>query len=134
MSLYKLSVLDESAWDRAALRRDIDVIEVCDRIIRDMDAAGAYRRQSRPEPTTTTPSQLSPDTDMFTACAKMIIAMRNGWASELGVPQIDPNGPAPNGPPYDNGFVDNITTGPMAVPTSFLDDTWLTDIFNISWE
>lgn len=134
MSLYKLSVLDEPAWDRAALRHDIDVIEVCDRIIRDMDAAGAYRRQSRPEPTTTTPSQLSPDTDMFTACSRMIIAMRNGWASELGAPQIDPNGPAPNGPPYDNGFVDNITTGPMAVPTSFLDDTWLTDIFNISWE
>jgi hypothetical protein len=60
--------------------------------------------------------------------------MRNGWASELGAPQIDPTGPAADEPPDDNGFVDNITTGPMAVPINFLDDAWLNDIFNVSWE
>ncbi|OIW24686.1 hypothetical protein CONLIGDRAFT_584386, partial [Coniochaeta ligniaria NRRL 30616] len=134
MSLYKISTLDEPAWDRAALRRDIDVLDICDRVIHDMNAASAHRRQIRPEIAATTPSQCAADNDIFSVCGRMIVAMRNGWALELGAPQMDPTGLAADGPPDDNGFVDNITTGPMAVPINFLDDAWLTDVFNISWE
>lgn len=132
MSLYKLSTLDEPAWDRAALRRDLDLIEICDRIIGDMDEAASFRRPRRSDMAMTPP--LYPDSteaDIFSVCTRMVVSMRNSWASELGALQMDPTNPAANKQPVENSFVDNIT---MGMPMSLLDDAWLTDIFNVSWE
>lgn len=153
MTLYKLSTLDEPAWDRAALRRDIDLLEVCDRIIRDMNDVGAARRRSEMSgvgmatATATTPEQQQQqqppaDTDLFAAGGRMIISMRNAWAAELAALEPDAADPAAAAaaaaaglPPPDNGFVDNMTAGGLPLPVNFLDDAWLTDIFNVSsWE
>jgi hypothetical protein len=133
MTLYKLSSLDEPGWDRAALRRDVDLLEVCDRIMRDMDEAAARRR---PEVSGVPPDQSQIDTDIFSACGRMIIlSMRNAWATELGVLQAAEADPgAGMQAPAENGFVDSFNAGGLAVPANFLDDAWLTDIFNVSWE
>lgn len=135
MTLYKLSTLDEPAWDRDALRRDLDLLEVCDLIIRGMDEAGARRR---PEMSgmATVPPQCPADTDIFSACGRMIVSMRNAWAAELAAQQPDAADPAAadQGPADSGGFVENFNAGGLAVPVNFLDDAWLTDIFNVSWE
>jgi len=135
MSLYKLSTLDEPAWDRTALRRDIDLIGICDRILRDMDESSAYRRQKRPA-MAMPPGQhsSSADADIFGICTRLIAPMRNTWAAELGVLQMNAANPAAEGLSAQNGFVNSITSGSFAAPINLMEDAWLTDIFNISWE
>lgn len=70
--------------------------------------------------------------------ADMIRTIRAVWASELAkLERQPPPGTAAGG---QGEFIDGVTTGPMAVPLGTSDDlwmtdnTWLTDIFNVSWE
>jgi hypothetical protein len=100
-----------------------------------MEKAGACRRNRRPELAGTLPQQpVVADEDIFTTCTRMIMAMRNVWASELGSLQMGAADPADK-IPDETGFVDNVAAGPaLAAPINFLDEAWLTDIFNVSWE
>lgn len=133
MSLYKLSVLDEPAWDRVALRRDLDVFDVSDRIIQDMADAGTARRLSTTGRGAGSRSNVAAEDDIFSTCTKLLTAMRNSWATEMGMAvRSEPNGTSYE--PIATEFVDAVTSGPMAMPMNLADDAWLTDIFNVSWE
>lgn len=141
MTLAKLSMLDEPAWDRAALRRDVDLFEVCDRLIRGMDATG-LRRRSEAAGLPAVQRRCVTNFDIFSTCARMIGSMKNAWAAELAALEPDAAAAAPAAardqqPPRlpDNGYVDNnAAAGGWNVPISFLDDAWLTDLMSVPWE
>lgn len=130
MSLYRLTALNEPSWDRADLRRDIDLFQTCDRILADMEEVGARRRAASNQPNM--PRSQFED-DMFTTVTRIVINIRNVWALELGAVEPSPTGAATH--QTENDFADNINaTAPMSATFNFLDDAWLTDIFNVSWE
>ncbi|KAB5566099.1 hypothetical protein GE09DRAFT_1218375 [Coniochaeta sp. 2T2.1] len=140
MSLYKITTLDEPGWDRSAVRRDIDLLDICERIGGDMNTAAALRAQKQPDLIASPPGTVPTDTDIFSACSRMMLTMKNVWSAELAALDMpddvaDPQLSADKLPPPTavNGFVDNITTGPLAVPMDFIDDAWL-NMFNVSWE
>lgn len=135
MTLAKLSTLDEPAWDRAALRRDIDLLQTCDQIIRSMEQAGAQRR-AEASALTAAQRQFATNTDIFSVCSRMISSMKNSWAAELAAMQQGAGGTQDQAArAAENGFADPAAAaGGWAVPTSFLDDAWLTDLMSVSWE
>ena len=140
ISLYKLTVLDEPAWDRGTVRDTIDVIDVCDKIGERFTAVSA----NRPLTCGSRSGQAPSEEDMFVKSARMAATMKARWGAELAAMEK----PAPSGAAAGQAgtsgvagdFVDNVTTGPMAVPMVITDDmwipdnTWLTDVFNASWE
>jgi len=70
VSLYALSVLDEPAWDRGAVRRTADVLAIMDRLIENMlDASQS--------------AGLAADCDVLPKAAKIMQALREKWGGEM---------------------------------------------------
>jgi hypothetical protein len=131
MTLYKLTSLNDPFWDRAALRRDIDLLQVCDRIVAATEGAG-LRRQAAGNQSNGQRNQV--EEDMFMTITRLLSNVRNGWAMELNGRQPT-DMEAANLPIDDNLATHQFNAGvPMPASFNFLDDAWLTEIFNVSWE
>ena len=126
MMLFHLSMRDDPAWDRAAVRAKLNVFEMCDRLCVGFEEVSKCRRHG-----------LNPDEDIFVKCSRITRLMKDWWHAELSAADQSANLAAASGAPAGPAsYVDGVTTGPLAMPMSqfMLDDAWLTDIFNVSWE
>lgn len=135
LSLYRLYVLDDPAWDRAAVHARLDLFALCDRLAAILDDTAA-RRAGQPHT----------EEDMFAKFAKMVRSMRTGWLAE--VQAVDwrasndhsrqPQGQWPGhgmgvSAEMAGGFADGVNTASMPMPTMMMsDDAWMQDIFNVS--
>jgi len=72
-TLYWLSVLDDPAWDRAAVRRRVDVLATTD----------AFLRNIMEIPRVCNFVMDGQTTDVFTRFAKIVKCIRDGWATDL---------------------------------------------------
>jgi hypothetical protein len=131
MALYKLSSLNEPSWDRTILRRDIDLFDVCDRILAATDEVG-IRRQAADNQANVQRSRF--EEDMFITITRMLTNVRNTWAQELNGGQ--PSETEAARLPDENNLASQQFNDRLPMPASFnfLDDAWLTEIFNVSWE
>ena len=126
MTLFHLSMRDDPAWDRAAVRAKLDVFDICDRLCLGFNEVSKSRRNGT-----------GPDEDIFVKCSRITRLMKVWWQAEISALEQSANLAAASGAPAGpTSYVDGVTTGPLAMPMSqfMLDDTWLTDIFNVSWE
>lgn len=127
------------------MRETVDLIATCDKISVEFGAVAAKRALVAG----LQPGQGAAEEDMFWKSVRMVHTMRARWITELAMLDKTPAAAAaadtttadaetPAG--VVNGFVDNVTTGPMAVPMMMpdelwpTDNMWLTEIFNASWE
>jgi len=129
-TLYRLSVLEEPDWDRAAVRRDIDIIAVINRLADKMskvaEAAGLIGDPA------------APCGDIFTKGSMTLRATATIWSSSL--PQIEDTtstvspAPAPFVEPACGPLeTAEISADTMAMMFDLNNDPWLTDLFT-SWE
>ena len=126
MTLFHLSMRDDPAWDRTVVRAKLNVLDICDRLAAGFAEVSKSRRHV-----------VGPDEDIFVKCSRITLLMKEWWQSELSVLDQSANLAAASGAPAGPAsYVDGVTTGPLAMPMSqfMLDDAWLTDIFNVSWE
>ncbi len=135
MTLFWLNLREDPAWSRETVRQKLDLFDLVDQLIEALAEAAAMRRLL-----------VGPqaEEDMFTKSTRMMKAMKDAWRAEIQALEQNTNPPV-TGAGADAGagerrtnqaFVDGITTGPLAMPVSqsLVDDAWLTDIFNVSWE
>lgn len=137
MLLYRLYVLEDPAWDRAAVRARLDLFALCDRLAAILDDTAARRMSGQ-----------YAEEDMFVKFAKMIRSMRNGWLSEVQAADwMDNHNHQRQSQSQDQWLgqgqgleVDAGLAGgfmpTMSIPmTMTSDDAWLQDIFNVSlWQ
>ncbi len=127
MTLFHLTLREDPAWDRSAVRSRLDVFHICDRLCVGFDeVAGNRRINVGPQA----------DEDIFSKCTRITRLMKRGWQAEMTAFEQSLR-PATTGTPSgQTAYVDGVTTGPLAMPMSqfLLDDAWLSDIFNVSWE
>lgn len=131
MALYKLSSLNEPSWDRAALRRDIDLFGVCDQLLAATEQAGLRRQAAGSQPN----GQRSRfEEDMFITISRMLTNVKNTWAQELNGGKTSETEAVRL--PVENSMANQqfTDTVPMQTSFNFLDDAWLAEIFNTSWE
>jgi hypothetical protein len=123
LSLYRLSVLDEPAWDRRAVRNKIDLLAICERLKIGFEEV-ATQRLLVVGPTV--------EEDGFAKFARMLRAMQSSWAVELAVVQGNP-GPSLN--TQTEVFVDGSADGmnvPFCQPED--SDSWIAGLFDMNWD
>jgi hypothetical protein len=114
IALYRLSTLDDPAWDKDNIRNTANLLAILDQIANN---TGQVPRLAGLDSDGT-------DGDVFTRAVKMVGSIRLGWESKLAV---EPVGPViPNGQNVDE-------TIPEVLPIDLSDDTWLRDILG-SWD
>lgn len=127
-TLYRLSVLEEPDWDRAAVRREADIVailgELADKMSKVAAAAGLGG-----DPAT-------PYGDMFTKGAGTLRATAAIWGSTL--PSIEDATEASNAPSAQFGDaampeMSEVSADTMAMMLDLNSDPWLTDLFS-SWD
>ncbi|KAK4225743.1 hypothetical protein QBC38DRAFT_253086 [Podospora fimiseda] len=136
LALYRLSVLEDPAWDRRAVRNKIDLIQICERLkIGFEEIATKTMRDSGP----------TVEEDGFCMFSKMLTRVGDAWSAELNA--INGNS-MPNGGNHHGGSMpvqDPYMNGPavdpqhaavlMNIPLLQFDDseTWMAGLFDINW-
>lgn len=123
LSLYRLSVHDDPAWDRRAVRKKIDLSEICDRLKAGFEEVAAQRRLDA-GPTV--------EEDGFAKFAKMVRSMKSNWAAELAAATDDPR---PNSGAAAESFVDGAADRlnvPFYQPED--SDAWIAGLFDMNWD
>ncbi|KAI0097428.1 hypothetical protein F4776DRAFT_676824 [Hypoxylon sp. NC0597] len=115
--LYRISTVQDPAWDRAAVRRSVDLIPTCDKIIGTLEFMKAASTLASPD---------GGEDDAHNWALSVFRKMRAAWQIELD--NID----AVNTASHEVGVVDG-TLGGFATSTDFTGDPWLSDLFNF-WE
>ena len=127
MTLFHLSLRDDPAWDRASVRSKLDVFQICDQLCVGFDDVARKRRVN-----------VGPqvEEDIFTKCTRITRLMKQGWQTELSAFEQSMKPGTTGTAGGQASYIDSVTTGPLAVPMAqfMLDDAWLSDIFNVSWE
>jgi len=131
MTLSWLCSSDDPCWSREAAREKFDIFTACDLCHQALSTAAETRR-SAAGPLDTR--------DIFAKGARLFIMLKEGWQAEFNPEQSSltvregaaMTGEGGEGP----AFMDTITTGPLALPISqfMSDESWLSHIFNVSWE
>ncbi|KAM0811493.1 hypothetical protein AB5N19_11849 [Seiridium cardinale] len=127
-TLYRLTVLDEPDWDRAAVRREADIVVILEHLADKMSkvatAAGL------------TGDTTTPYGDMFTRGAGTLRATAAIWGSTL--PPLEDAPAAANATSTQFGEtgvpdISEVSADTMAMMLDLNNDPWLTDLFS-SWE
>ena len=116
MLLHRLYMLDEPAWDRAAVRARLDLFALCDRLAAILD--NTARGQ-----------------DVFGTFAKMVRSMRTGWLAEVQAAEWRQPQPQPQQQLIgQEGFkMGSSFEMPMPMPFAMAgdDDAWLQNFLNV---
>ena len=74
ITLYRLSTLEDPAWDRKAVQKTADLLVIFDQVIENMEQVAAIARQD---------NNGSTEEDTFSRTAKMFRSIRPGWEAKL---------------------------------------------------
>lgn len=132
-SLYRLTVLDDPAWDRRAVREQIDILALCDRLIRSYEEAAEKRRVV---------GGTSVEEDQFTRGARVLRSMKAGVEAEMAI--IDRGGGdqamiEEGGQSQGSGVgqICSMMTGPLSTPlfqTYQESEGWFSDVLTMNWQ
>jgi hypothetical protein len=112
VTLYKLSTLDDPAWDRNMVRNTANILEILDRIAYNMKTCASSLDISGPE------------WNIFDKGMKMTQSIKQGWEPqlmEIWYPNVPPNG-------IESAFVTPSSTMPD-FPINGFDDAWMMEVF-----
>lgn len=112
-ALYKLSTLEDPAWNKDMVRNTANVLSILDQIITNMKRASILAGLEDDDTADT----------LFKKALKVVSSLRLGWQAKLAVEPTEIIQPGQ--------VVDEVIT--EAFPMDFQDDLWLTDILT-SWE
>jgi hypothetical protein len=73
MSLYSLSILDDPAWDKNAVRNAINILDVCDTFISKLNQVACVSGLILDES----------HSDMFSKSSRIMTCIRDTWAAEM---------------------------------------------------
>lgn len=140
LALYRLSVLDDPAWDRRAVRNKIDVISICGQLQFGFEEIAMKRRLD---------SGPTVEEDGFCMFGKMLRRVGDAWSAELaqilgdnagnGGMEGANGGNGGNGvvvDPWNGGGGNNMdAAGLMNIPLLQFDDseTWMAGLFDMNW-
>lgn len=114
VNLYKLSTLDDPAWDRNMVRNTANVLEILDRILENLKRCAQEVR---------VPDE--PEWNIFEKGFKMMQAIKAGWEPklmEIWFPSMLSNG-------VNSHFVANNTPLPDVMPITQFDEPWMMEVF-----
>jgi len=126
LTLYRLTVLDDPAWDRRAVRSRIDLLAILDQLRVGFEQVAAQRRMDA-GPTV--------EEDSFSKFVKMAWAMKNNWSPELAAAEGNP-GPGPTPATMATGpFIDG-SAEELSVPFYQQEDSeaWIAGLFDMNWD
>ncbi|KAK3991501.1 hypothetical protein QBC44DRAFT_341065 [Cladorrhinum sp. PSN332] len=147
LALYRLSVLEDPAWDRRAVRNKIDLIQICERLKFGFEEiATKTMRDSGP----------TVEEDGFCMFSKMLTRVGDAWSAELAAiignnNNNSNNSSMPNNghhhggvpvDPYMNAHGHNVDAQQAAaaglmnsIPLLQFDDseTWMAGLFDMNW-
>ncbi|KAJ5085829.1 hypothetical protein N7532_010600 [Penicillium argentinense] len=112
VTLYKLSTLDDPAWDRNMVRNTANILEILDRIAYNMKICASSFDVSAPE------------WNIFDKGMKMTQSIKQGWEPqlmEIWYPNVPPSG-------IESDFVTPSSTMPD-FPINGFDDAWMMEVF-----
>ena len=112
--LHRLYMLDEPAWDRAAVRARLDLFALCDRL------AAILNNTARGQ-------------DVFVTFAKMIRSLRTGWLTEMQATdwrQLEPQ-PQQQTMGQQRLNMESSVEMPMSFAMTGDDDAWLQEFLNL---
>lgn len=114
VSLYKLSTLDDPAWDRNMVRNTANILGILDRFHYMMKKCAEY---------ISVPSE--PEWNMFEMAVKMVQSIKQSWEPklmEIWFPSMPSTG-------MDGEFVQPGPPLPDMMPMAEFDDAWMIDVF-----
>jgi hypothetical protein len=122
--VYRLSTLDDPAWNRRAVRDRIDLLAILDQLKAGFEEVATQRQLD------TGPSV---EEDSFSKFIKMVRSMKSNWAPELAAVQGDAGLHAATA--AEAAFIDNSAEG-LSMPFFQPDDseTWIAGFFDMNWD
>lgn len=131
--LFRLSTVDDPAWDRRAVRHRIDLLAICDRLRVGFEDLAAQRRlESGP----------AADEDALVKFCKMFATMKANWAAELAALDDDANpgrhvsaATTPAEAFVANGGADGLNNNTSLFQQQHDDypEAWIAGLFDINW-
>ncbi|KAI1141952.1 hypothetical protein F5Y05DRAFT_369263 [Hypoxylon sp. FL0543] len=117
-SLHRITTVQDPAWDRAAVRRSVDLIPTCDKLIGTLEFLRAASNLASPDGSEDESTNLG---------LGVFRKMRAAWQSELD--SMD----AANTASREVSMIDG-GLGVFATSTNSWADPWLSNVFNDFWE
>jgi hypothetical protein len=123
LTLYRLSVFDDPAWNRRAVRNRIDLLTVLDQLKAGFEAVATQRRLD------TGPTV---EEDSFSKFVRLVRSMKANWLPELAANEPSAG---PSAASVADAFIDNSAQG-LSVPFFQPDDsdTWIAGLFDMNWD
>ncbi len=114
VTLYRLSTLDDPAWNKNGVQKTADLLLILDQVIRNMEQVSVLAGLDNSD---------SVERDFFSRTAKMFRSIRPGWEAILVGPDTPAVSTSPNLP--------NANDHPLPedFPLDHYDADWLTDLF-----
>lgn len=113
--LFKLSTLDDPAWDKSFVRNTADVILIMNQVIFNLRQVNWLAKLEDD----------NPEVNIFSRGADSYEAIRTRWEAKLAESQVETETLTPQS-------MDNVVTE-SGVPVPLLDDVWFSEIF-ASWD
>jgi hypothetical protein len=121
LTIYRLTVLDEPAWNRAAVRSKCDLLLICDQLRVGFEEVAAKRRLDA-GPTV--------EEDTFSRFVQMMRMMKSNWGPDLAAIEADPRMSATV--PAPRVFMDSSADG-LNIPFYQEDpEHWIAGFFDMS--
>ncbi|KAI1379514.1 hypothetical protein F4677DRAFT_334964 [Hypoxylon crocopeplum] len=117
--LHRITTIQDPAWDRAAVRRSVDLIPTCDRIIGMFEYLKAASALVSPD---------GGEDESQNWGLGVFRKMRAAWHNEMA------NMDAANNTSREASMVDGPQGGGFATAIDFSGDPWLSDVMNDFWE
>lgn len=114
VSLYKLSTLDDPAWDRNMVRNTANLLEILDRIHSMMKKCAEYLDVPN-----------DPEWNIFEKGAKVVQSIKQGWEPKL----MEVWYPSMSSNEMESGFVPAGPPLPDVMPMTGFDDAWMWEVF-----
>jgi hypothetical protein len=126
LTLYRLTILDDPAWDRRAVRDRIDLLAILDRLKTGFEEVAAQRRLENGS---------TAEEDSFSKFVKMAWTMKNNWGPELAAAERGPRSAGAPAPVATAVVIDGRADGlnmPFFQPED--SETWIAGLFDMNWD
>ncbi|KAI1775072.1 hypothetical protein F4818DRAFT_452007 [Hypoxylon cercidicola] len=117
--LHRITTIQDPAWDRDAVRRSVDLIPTCDKIIATFEYLKAASTLVSPD---------AGEDESHNWGLGVFRKMRATWQNELV------NMDATNAATRETSLIDGAQSGGFTAPVDFSGDPWLSDVLNDFWE